>query len=70
MTDKNDIKNQFKEKIKIIKKHNNLYYNQDNPIISDSEYDRIKNEVLDLEKKFIFLKRLNLTDKLFGSTHQ
>ncbi len=68
MSDKNDIKNQFKEKIKIIKKHNNLYYNQDKPIISDSEYDRIKNEVLDLEKKFIFLKRLNLTDKLFGST--
>ena len=39
MSNKDIIKNNFIEKIKILKKHNNLYYNNDKPIISDFEYD-------------------------------
>ncbi len=67
MSNKDIIKSDFIEKIKILKKHNNLYYNNDKPIISDFEYDRIKNEILGLEKKHNFLRKLNLTNKLFGS---
>ena len=55
-----NIKSDFIEKIKILKKHNNLYYNNDKPIISDFEYDRIKNEILGLEKKHNFLRKLNI----------
>ena len=34
------------------------YFKDDNPVISDYEYDKIKQEVLDLEKKHSFLKCL------------
>jgi len=54
MIHKINLINEFKKKIKIIKEHNNLYFNQDNPKISDAEYDNIKNELIDLEKKINF----------------
>ena len=41
----------YKKKIALIKKHNKYYYNEDKPQISDADYDKLKNEVLDLEKK-------------------
>ena len=36
--------------------HNKLYYDQNNPKISDSEYDLLWNELKSLEEKFPFLK--------------
>ena len=42
MTDKNKVVEKFKKKIIELKKHNKLYFNYDNPKISDSEYDNIK----------------------------
>ena len=50
------IKDQYKKKIRLISKYNKLYYNESNPIISDSEYDDLKREVILLEKKYDFLK--------------
>ena len=44
------IEKQFKKNIKILKKHNNLYYNKDNPELTDIEYDKLKNETKKLEK--------------------
>ena len=41
----------FKKKIKELKKHNQFYYTNDKPQISDAEYDKIKKELLDLEFK-------------------
>ncbi len=46
----------YKNKINLLKKHNKLYFNDDKPIISDSEYDNLKKEIIHLEKKIIFLK--------------
>ena len=37
---------------RIIEYHNQLYYQQDNPEISDSEYDRLMRELQDLEKQY------------------
>ena len=34
-----DIKKKYKSKIKEIVKHNKLYYDKNNPIITDLEYD-------------------------------
>jgi DNA ligase (NAD+) len=62
----NIIKN-FKKKIQVLKKHNNLYFNHDEPLISDKEYDDLKKELIDLENKNTFLKDLNLFGKLVGS---
>ncbi|MDD4152073.1 MAG: NAD-dependent DNA ligase LigA, partial [Candidatus Gracilibacteria bacterium] len=36
----------------ILKSHSNLYYNQENPLISDSEYDSLFKKLQNLEEKF------------------
>ena len=51
-----EIKIYYKQKIKELIKHNKLYFEKSLPKISDKEYDQIKNEVLNLEKKYNFLK--------------
>ena len=58
---------QYKEKIKELIKHNDLYFNNDNPKISDSEYDKLKSEILILEKKYSFINKLSLSKKIVGS---
>ena len=64
---KNDfIKKNYLEKIKKIQKHNKLYYNSNRPIISDQEYDKLKNEVLDLENKYSFLINKKSPSKSVG----
>ena len=57
----------YKKKIALIKKHNKYYYNDDKPQISDADYDKLKNEVLDLEKKNEFLKDLNIFSETLGA---
>ncbi len=67
MNRKLEIINVYKKKISLLKKHNKLYFSSDSPIISDSEYDSLKNEILNLEKSNSFLKKLNLNKKVVGS---
>ena len=57
----------YKKKINEIKSHNNFYYNNDNPKISDKDYDKLKNEVLNLEKKYPFLKEFGTVNKIVGA---
>jgi DNA ligase (NAD+) len=42
---------EYKDKISYIQKLNKAYYNNDNPLISDAEYDQIKKNILDFERK-------------------
>ena len=44
----------YLKKIKLIQKYSKFYYDKKKSIISDEEFDRIKKEVLDLEKKYNF----------------
>ena len=48
----NDIKKKYKTKIKEFKKHIELYYDKSKPVITDSEFDRLKQEILEIEKNF------------------
>ena len=50
------IKKIYLENIKLIKLYNQNYYNLSNPIVTDQEYDSLKKKLIDLEKKFQFLK--------------
>ena len=50
------IKKEYLEKIKTLKNYNNYYYNKNKPIVDDATYDGLKNETLELEKKYKFLK--------------
>ena len=45
MSEKNEIIKKYKLKIIKLKQHNDLYYNKDNPKISDATYDDLKNEI-------------------------
>ena len=58
MNEENTKKNYLK-KIKLIQKYNKYYYDQDAPIVIDSEYDLLKKEIVELENKYYFL----LSDK-------
>ena len=67
MNKNNNLIKEFKKKVKELKKHNNLYFNRDNPIISDAEYDDLKKELSNLEKSNKFLKKLNLINNIVGA---
>ena len=56
---KNLIKKRYKEKIELINYYNKKYFDENKPVINDSEYDELKVEILNLEKKYIFLKDKN-----------
>ena len=53
------IKKDYKKKIELLNYYNQKYYNENNPEISDSEFDNLKKNIIDLEKKFNFLKSKN-----------
>ena len=46
----------YKRKIKEFQKHNKLYYDKSAPAISDREFDELKADIINLEKKYSFLK--------------
>ena len=46
----------YKRKIKEFQKHNKLYYDKSTPAISDREFDELKADIVNLEKKYSSLK--------------
>ncbi len=60
------IREDYKKKIKLLNKYNKNYYNDNNPIVTDEEYDQLKSEILFLEKKYIFLEDKNSPSKTVG----
>ena len=52
---KREIKKIYLNKINQLKNHNFQYYEKNDPKISDSNYDKLKKEILNLEKKYKFL---------------
>ncbi len=67
MNEKNKIISKYKKKIKQIKLLNDSYYNKDTPKVTDAEYDDLKKEVLELENKFNFLKKIESISKIVGA---
>ena len=58
MTKDNKIKKIYKEKIKKLLKFNKAYFEKDSPIVSDSEFDKLKNELSELQEKYSYLKKI------------
>ena len=50
------IQKEYKKKINSLNKLNEYYYDKSKPLVSDSKYDELKNEILLLEQKYLFLK--------------
>ena len=63
---KNELKRRYKSKIKNYLYHSKLYFEKNNPQISDSEFDKLKFEIIDLEKKHNFLDDKNSPSKNVG----
>ncbi len=49
----------YNNKINKLNEHNRLYFQNSNPKISDAEYDKLKNEILNLEQENPYLKTSN-----------
>ena len=48
----NLIKKNYLKKTKLLNKYNKFYYDKNNPAVNDQEYDQLKKDVLEIEKKY------------------
>ena len=67
MAKNEEIKLLYNKKIKSLKKHNKLYFTNDSPEISDADYDNLKFELIELEKKYPFLKKIESVNEIIGA---
>ena len=63
---KKEIETIYIKKINILKKYDKAYFEYDSPLISDKNYDSIKQEILDLERKHKYLKDKNSPSQKVG----
>ncbi|MDA8706301.1 NAD-dependent DNA ligase LigA [Candidatus Pelagibacter bacterium] len=63
---KKEIQKHYNSKIKLISEHNKFYYDKSSPKVSDDEYDKLKKEILLLEKKYAFLFSRNSPSENVG----
>ncbi len=66
--DENNAKQRIEELRQTIEYHNNKYYNQDDPEISDYEYDMLQRELKALEKDFPQFSDASSPSKRIGGT--
>ena len=64
--ERKEIEKLYFKKINELKKFDKAYFDDDNPIISDRDYDYIKQEILNLEKKYSYLKNKNSPSQKVG----
>ncbi len=63
---KNLIKKKYLDKIDLIHHYNKKYYDENISEISDSDYDNLKKEILNLEKNHTYLKHKNSPSNTVG----
>ncbi len=61
-----EVEKKYKRKVKEFQKHNKLYYDKSTPVISDREFDKLKADIINLEKKYSFLSSANSPTKSIG----
>ena len=64
--DKKEIEINYKKKIKLLTNYNKNYYDKSSPLVSDKEYDNLKQDILLLEQKYKFLISSNSPSKTVG----
>jgi DNA ligase (NAD+) len=67
MTNKEKIKILFKKKAQKLLKYNEAYFEKDSPIVTDHQFDQLKKELVELTKKYSFLKKIKNLDNMVGS---
>ena len=67
MTEKESIKKLYLKKINKFIKFNSAYFEKDNPIATDQEFDELKKEIIDIVNKNPFLKKIKNISNIIGS---
>ena len=52
-----EIRKKYNTQKKLLLKYNHHYFNLDSPLVTDSKYDKIKNEIIKLENEFPQLRK-------------
>ena len=64
---KKDILNKYNNDLKLLNKYNHHYFNLDTSLVSDRDYDKLKNQLLDLEKKYPNFKKKRSVSSIIGA---
>ncbi len=51
---KSSLKTVYIDKIKLLNKYSEHYYQKNNPLVTDQQFDNLKKEIIELEKKYNF----------------
>ena len=65
-----NVEERIEELVKLINYHNYMYYVENNPIISDVEYDRLYRELAELESRYPSLQKENSPIRKVGGKPQ
>ncbi len=57
--DKDLIKKKYRKKIELFNHYNQQYYEENNSVILDADFDKLKFEIIELEQKYNFLQSKN-----------
>ena len=60
------INQKYLKKIKLFQKYNKHYYDLNNPLVNDQEFDKLKLEIIELEKKYKYLNNINSPSNSVG----
>ena len=63
---KKEIQKKYNNKIKLIDKYNDYYFDKSQPLVSDHVYDALKKDILQLEIDYDFLKSKRSPSKSVG----
>jgi DNA ligase (NAD+) len=63
---KKKIANEYLKKINLISDYNKSYYDLSSPKVSDDIYDKLKKNIIELEKKYSFLRSIKSPSKNVG----
>ena len=63
---KQEIQKEYNKKIKLFNKYNKYYYDNSSPIVSDKEFDELKQNILLLEKKYKFINSKKSLNQIVG----
>jgi len=64
------IEKEYLKKIKLFQEYNKYYYDKSDPKVSDSKFDQLKKEIIDLENKYKYLNSKNSHLKQLVLHHQ
>ena len=66
MKNKKKIQDEYKKKVNRLLNFNKAYFDKDKPVVSDSEFDKLKQELITISKKYTFLKKIKDLNNIVG----